>query len=166
MTRLIKILLFVTVSLLLEVQAQEVISLSCTGETEKVVDFVEKRAPEKSKITIDLDVKNSKIKIEGLLCFTQSSEPFRLYGQTNKEEEDRLACRGWIDALYDENNISFYLKTKIGQSSFPAEVHFNLNRVFGEAKIKQTVMCATKSCQWMQFEHSTTMSCKKLVRQF
>ena len=162
----IKILLCLIVALQIEAQAQEIISLSCTGETEKVVDFVEKRAPEKSKITVDLDIKNAKIKVEGLICFTQSSELFRLYGQTNKEEEDRLACRGWIDALYDEKNISFALKSKAGQSSFPAELHFNLSRVFSEAKIRQTVMCLSKSCQWMQIEHTTTMSCNKLVRQF
>jgi hypothetical protein len=164
MTHLIKILLCLIVPL--QIEAQEIISLSCTGETERVVDFIEKRAPEKSKVTIDLDIKNAKIKVDGLICFTQSSELFSLYGQTNKEEEDRLACRGWMDALYDEKNISFALKSKTGQSSFPAELHFNLSRVFGEAKIRQTVMCTSKSCQWMRIEHTATLSCKKLVREF
>jgi len=166
MHQISKYILFSMTALCLNASAQELVSLACTGDSETITDTVKSNS-EKISATIDLDLKNEKIRIQGITCKTQSSSIIRQFGiNINKQEEDRLACNGWMDANFDENNISFFLESKPGQSSFPTKLFFNLSRVFGEVKLSQSTWCERKSCMWVNSIETTKLSCRKLVRQF
>ncbi len=161
-----KYVLFSMSALCISVGAQELVGLACTGESETTTDVV-KHSSEKVSATIELDLKNEKIKIQGITCKTQSSTLFRLYGTNiNRQEEDRLSCNGWLNADFDENNISFFLESKPGQSNFPTKLFFILSRVFGEVKLTQSTWCENKSCMWVNSIETTKLNCRKLVRQF
>lgn len=162
-----KLALLLLVTLSLPGFTQEIISLSCVGQSERVIDYTHKSPVEKVKASIDIDIKREKIKIEGLVCLTQSSGLYRLFGDNqNKPEEDRLACIGWLDAKFDEKNIYFYLKSNANQPALPAVAHFNLSRVFSDVVLEQTVKCAVKSCTWSSFVDTTKLECKRAVQQF
>ena len=161
-----KFILFSMTAVCLNASAKELVSLACTGDSETITDAVKSNS-EKISATIDLDLKNEKIRIQGITCKTQSSLMFRQFGTNiNQQEEDRLACIGWMPANFDENNISFFLKSKPEQSNLPTELFFNLSRVFSEVKLTQSTWCQVKTCRWVNSINTINLNCKKLVRQF